>query len=231
MPPTRSTSILIDLANRRLLAVFGLAWLALMGLLFAWTGRFSLTAVATACGHEAPDVLFAPDPGQIEAFLAGCGAPGLQAYQDLQVIDLFYPAATAAFLTVALAFLLRDASPRLAWLAALPAAAALGDYAENAAAWVLISTEPSTLPWAAATAMQAGSAVKFILSWVSWLALATLLIGRIPTLYDRITGRHQPEASAHADQPAAAGSTPEAGQGDVRHDRHVLLGQDEVTIR
>ena len=166
-------------------------------------------------------------PRTLEAFLAGCGAPGLQAYHDLQVIDLLYPAAAAAFLTVALAFLLRDASPRLAWLAVLPAVAALGDYAENAAAWVLISTEPSTLPWAAAATMQAGSAAKFILSWASWLALATLLIGRIPTLYHRITGHHPPEASAHADQPA----TPEARQGDVLQDRHVLLGQDEVTIR
>ena len=231
MPPTRPTTMLIRLANRRLLVILGLAWLTLMGLLFAWTGRFSLTAVATACGHDAPDVLFAPNAGQIEAFLAGCGSPGLQAYRDLQVVDLLYPAAGAAFLTVALAFLLRDATPRLAWLAALPVAAALGDYTENAAAWVLISTEPSTLPWAAAATMQAGSAVKFILSWASWLALATLLIGRTPMIYHWITKRHQTGTSAQTDQPVAAGPTPEAAQGDVLHDGDVLHGQVDMTIR
>lgn len=179
MRPARSTLILTRLASARLLAVAGLLWLSLMALLFAWTGRFSLAAVTAACGREAPDVQLAPDAQQVEAFLAGCGTSGLDAYRDLQMVDLFYPAAGAAFLVVAFAFLLRDAAPRLAWLAALPVLAALGDYAENAAAWVLIASEPSSVPWAVAATMQAGSAVKFILSWVSWLALAILIVVRI----------------------------------------------------
>jgi membrane-associated PAP2 superfamily phosphatase len=51
--------------------------------------------------------------------LSGCGDAGLDAYRDLQVADLFYPAAVAAFLTVAMVLLVRGVTPRLSWLAAL----------------------------------------------------------------------------------------------------------------
>ncbi len=180
----------------------GLLWLGLVGLLFAWTGRFSLAAVLDACGTEAPDVLFAPSPARTESFLAGCGAPGLQAYRDLQVVDVFYPAVGAAFLAVALTLLLRDASPRLWWLAVVPVAAALGDYVENAAAWVLIGAGPSAIPWVAVP-LQVGSGAKVILSWVSWLAVVTLLLGRVPMVRHRVAGRR----AARSDRPRPARPT------------------------
>ena len=97
---------------------------------------------------------------------------------------MFYPVVGAAFLVVALTLLLRDASPRLRWLAAVPVAAALGDYVENAAAWVLIGAGPSAIPWVAVP-LQVGSGAKVILSWVSWLAVVTLLLGRVPMVRDR----------------------------------------------
>lgn len=163
-------------ADRRLLVISGTAWFALATVLFAWQGRFSLAAVAQACGREAPDVRFAPAASQTQSFLAECGDHGLAAYRDLQVVDLFYPAAGAVFLLVVLAFLLLRVAPRAAWIAFVPLLAALGDYAENASAWVLIGVGPSQASWAASV-LQMGSALKVVASWVSWLGVIALLFG------------------------------------------------------
>jgi hypothetical protein len=171
----RLSSKVARLADRRLLVVSGTAWLGLAALLFVWRGRFSLAAVANACGREAPDVRFAPAAAQTESFIAGCGAEGLAAYRDLQVVDLFYPAAGAAFLVVVLAYLLGRVAPRAGWLALVPLAAALGDYMENASAWVLI-VGASGSSWAASV-LQLGSALKVVATWVSWLMVTGLLIG------------------------------------------------------
>lgn len=172
-------------ARPRLLVAAGALWLALAAVLFAWSGRFSLAAVHDACGADAPDVTFAPSPEYTRSFLAGCGASGLDAYRDLQVVDLFYPFAVAAFLTVALALLLRTVARRLAWLGALPVAAALGDYLENAAAWVLISTAPDAAPALALTTLQWASAAKNVLSWAAWLAVIVLAVARLVRRHHR----------------------------------------------
>jgi hypothetical protein len=163
------------LVRRPLFIVSGALWLGLATLLFAWPGRFSLAAVAEACGVPAPDVAFAPSVAQTTAFVRACGESGLAAYRDLQVVDLLYPAAGAVFLMVVLAFLLQRIMPGAAWLALLPVGAALGDYLENAAAWVLITVGPAEAPWAASV-LQAGSAVKVLLSWASWLLVSALLV-------------------------------------------------------
>jgi len=191
MKPTRLASTLPRLANRRLLFATGLPWLALALVLFQWTGRFSLAAVKDACGSEAPDVMFAPTPEQTESFLTGCGTTGLEAYRDLQLVDLFYPAASAAVLVVVLALLLRNAAPRLAWLAALPVATALGDYLENAAAWVLIGSGPDTPPAAALAVFQVGSGAKVVLSWAAWLAVTGMLVARLPAFRRGIVSKRR----------------------------------------
>ncbi len=162
------------LADRRVLVVSGAVWAVLASVLFAWPGRFSLAAVADACGLPAPDVAFAPSSAATQAFFAGCGESGLAAYRDLQVVDLFYPAALAIFLAAALALLLTRVMPGAAWLALVPIVASLGDYVENAAAWVLISVGPFQASWAASL-LQAGSAVKVVFSWSAWLLVCGLL--------------------------------------------------------
>jgi hypothetical protein len=171
----RTNSMVERLADRRLLAGYGLVWLVLAGVLFAWRGRFSLAAVEQACGLSAPDVRFAPSAADTQAFLAGCGADGLAAYRDLQLVDLVYPAAGALVLVVALALVLVRVAPHAAWLALVPLGAAMGDYLENAAAWALLGAGGSERGWAAQV-LQAGSAVKVVGSWVSWLTLSALLV-------------------------------------------------------
>ena len=171
----RTNSMVERLADRRLLAGFGLVWLVFAGVLFAWRGRFSLAAVEQACGLGAPDVRFAPSVADTQAFVAGCGADGLAAYRDLQIVDLVYPAAGALVLVVALALILVRVAPHVAWLALIPLVAAMGDYLENAAAWALLGAGGSGRGWAAQV-LQVGSAVKVVGSWVSWLMLSVLLV-------------------------------------------------------
>ncbi len=174
----RTNSMVERLADRRLLAGYGLVWLVLAGVLFAWRGRFSLAAVEQACGLSAPDVRFAPSAADTQAFLAGCGADGLAAYRELQLIDLVYPAAGALVLVVALALILVRVAPHMACLALIPLVAAIGDYLENAAAWALLGAVGSERRWAAEV-LQVGSAVKVVGSWVSWLLLSGLLIALV----------------------------------------------------
>jgi len=171
----RLNSLSGRLVHRGLLIGSGALWLGLAVVLFAWSGRFSLAAVAAACGVPAPDVAFAPAAAETTAFVEACGESGLAAYRDLQVVDLLYPAAGALFLMVVLAFLLRRLMPGVGWLAFLPLGAALGDYLENVAAWALITVGPVGAPWAASI-LQAGSAVKVVLSWASWLLVSGLLV-------------------------------------------------------
>jgi hypothetical protein len=197
----RTHSAVRKIADRRLLAVSGALWLSLAFVLFAWHGRFSIAAVADACGLEPPDVRFAPAAADTQAFLAACGDDGLTAYRDLQLVDLIYPAATALFLAVVLALLLRSVAPRVAWLAFLPVAAAVGDYLENAAAWVLLGVGGPDAT-GAAVVLQVGSAVKVAMSWASWLLVTVLLIAfAVRGLRAR---SRRPTAAPHADPTEAA---------------------------
>ena len=72
------TTILSHRASPRLLVALGLLWLGIVGVLFAWTGRFSLAAVLDACGTEAPDVLFAPGPPGPSPSLPGAAPLGFR---------------------------------------------------------------------------------------------------------------------------------------------------------
>jgi hypothetical protein len=148
--------------------------------LFGWQGRFSVAAVTRACGAEPPDVAFAPSTTRTASFLAGCGEPGLAAYRDLQVVDLCYPAAQALFVLALLGLLLPRAARRPGLLAAVPVAAAAGDYAENVCAWLLLA-DPRTASGAVALVLQGASAVKVVLTWASWLLVTSLLAHRAAT--------------------------------------------------
>lgn len=151
--------------------VSGLLWAAAAGWLFGSNGWGSIPAVRAACGSP-PDIRFAPAPDATRAFFDNCRhIGGLAAYRHLQVLDLAYPTIVATFLAAVMIGLTRSGS-RLRLLAALPVAASVGDYLENAAAWVLL--DGSGNAWAPSL-LQAGSLGKTVLSWASWLTMLTLL--------------------------------------------------------
>lgn len=165
------------LARRGPLTALLVAWAGLAALLFAGTGRFSLAAVEAACGAPAPDVRFAPAPAAVADFVAGCGAGGLQAWRDLQVVDLVYPAVGGLVLLALLAALAPAAlgarrAARSGGLLALPLVATAADYLENAAAWaVLAGSDPGGT---AGRVLQAASLVKATSSWACWTAVLAL---------------------------------------------------------
>jgi hypothetical protein len=162
----------------RLWALLGVAaavWTALVVVLFVWSGRFSLAAVDLACGAPAPDVRTAPSPADVQTFIASCGPDGLAAYRDLQLVDLLYPAVNAAFLVLVLALLLSALPRGLRWVLALPVVGAVGDYAENVAAWTLLAAGGDGSGWAGQL-FQAGSAVKVAATCSSWTAALLLLV-------------------------------------------------------
>ena len=159
---------------RRLLAATALAWAALAGILFVWTGRFSLAAVERACGAPAPDVRTVPSGSDVRAFLAACGSDGLAAYRDLQVVDVLYPAVNAALLMLVLGLLIRRLDVSLTWLLALPVVAAVGDYLENTAAWTMLEHGSVPSSWADAL-FPVGSAMKVGATTSAWLTVAGLL--------------------------------------------------------
>ncbi|WP_143448727.1 hypothetical protein [Kineosporia sp. A_224] len=149
------------------------AWAALAGLLFAGTGRFSLAAVEAACAGPAPDVRFAPAPVAVREFARTCGAQGLAAYRDLQVVDLLYPAVTALLLTGLALLLGRRTTVRPALLALAPVLAAVGDYTENVAAWAVVRAGAAAPDWVGPV-FRAGSLVKSVASWAAWTSVLAL---------------------------------------------------------
>ena len=155
--------------------LFGTLWVALAGLLFLSPGRFSLAAVADACGMAAPDVVFAPSAERTLSFIAACGQSGLASYRDLQLVDLLYPAIGALFAAALLVWLSGRFAPPLWALAAVPLAAGLADYAENVCAWTLL-VAPDPGGTSAASALQFASGIKHVLSWVTWMLVLVLLV-------------------------------------------------------
>ncbi|WP_088315180.1 hypothetical protein [Kineosporia sp. R_H_3] len=151
------------------------AWTALAGLLFAGTGRFSLAAVEAACAGPAPDVTFAPAPAAVRDFARTCGAQGLAAYRDLQVVDLLYPAVTALLLAGLALLLGRRAGVRPALLTLAPALAAVGDYTENVAAWALVRAGTAAPDWVGPV-FRTGSLVKNVASWAAWTSVLALAV-------------------------------------------------------
>lgn len=159
----------------RLLVGVAALWVLVSYVLFAWPGRFSLAAVAAACGVAAPDVRTAPAVADVRAFVEGCGSAGLAAYRDLQIVDLVYPAVNAVLIALVILLLVRQLPHRLSWLVVLPLVAALGDYVENVAAWTLIARGTDTSTWAEQL-FQVASAVKVAATTAAWIAVLVLAL-------------------------------------------------------
>ena len=187
-----------------LLGVAAATWTALGVVLFVSSGRFSLAAVDLACGAPAPDVRTAPSPADVHAFIAGCGPGGLGAYRDLQLVDLLYPAVNAALLVLVLALLLTALPRGPRWVLALPVVAAVGDYAENVAAWTLIA-RGSDGSGRAEQLFQAGSAVKVAATCSSWTAALILLAW---VMVRAVAARLRDHGGAAADPVAERGPEP-----------------------
>lgn len=172
---------------------------------FATSLPFSIANVTSLCGAAPPDVRFYTPGDEVTQFLTGCGEAGRDAYRDLQVADLFYPAVSGLFLASALALVLsrlsRPGSAVIA-LAALPLLGSAFDYLENVAAWIALTAFPGPAETSAGL-LGVASIAKQAISWASWLLLL-LAVGCLVTRVLR--NRHQPSRGRQrsATGPAAA---------------------------
>ena len=155
------------------LAVTGGVFVLFAAAFFATSLPFSIAHVTSLCGVAPPDVRFYTPSDGVTQFLAGCGDAGRDAYRDLLVADLFYPAVSGLFLASALAVVLsrssRPGSPVIA-LAALPLLGSAFDYLENVAGWTALAAFPGPAETAAGL-LGVASIAKQVVSWASWLLL------------------------------------------------------------
>lgn len=185
-PTTHRRPTVAGLASRSILLASGLIFVVFAGVFFASSAPFSIPTVEAACGAQPPDVLVAPSATEIDRFLTGCGPEGRQAYRNLQLADLAYPAVFALFLASALVSSLTRLAPHrpgLSGLALLPAIGAGFDYLENAVAWRALAVHPgsaSTNPLFAVASI--GKNLAF------WAAGALLLVS-LGWLIVRAVGR------------------------------------------
>ena len=205
------------LATRRIVAITGGVFLVFAVAFFATSLPFSIAHVTSLCGAAPPDVRFYTSGGEVTQFLTGCGAAGRDAYRNLQVADLFYPAVSGLFLASALALILTRLFPAdspMISLAAVPLVGGAFDYLENAAAWTALA-----FPGPAETAtslLGVASIVKQTVGWASWL----LLLLAIGYLIVRVLRRRRPDARVDRARPARQQPLPAVGDallGDHRH--------------
>lgn len=197
------------LAKWWVLAVTGGVFVVFAVAFFAASLPFSIAHVTSLCGAAPPDVRFYTPADGVSQFLTGCGEAGRDAYRDLQVADLFYPAVSGLFLASALAVVLsrlsRPGSPVIA-LAALPLLGSAFDYLENVAAWTALAAFPG--PAETATGLLGvASIAKQAVSWASWL----LLLLAVGCLVTRVLRRRHQDSKGRqrsATGPAAAPDPP-----------------------
>ena len=161
------------LATWWVLAVTGGVFVVFAVAFFATPLPFSIAHVTSLCSAAPPDVRFYMPGEGVTQFLTGCGEAGRDAYRDLQLADLFYPAVSGLFLASALAVVLsrlfRPGSPVIA-LAALPLLGSAFDYLENVAAWTALMAFPGPAE-TATNLLGVSSMAKQTVSWASWLLL------------------------------------------------------------
>jgi hypothetical protein len=177
------------LASWQILAITGIAFAAFAAVLFATSLPFSIPEVTALCGSAPPDVRPYTSGEELGQFLLDCGASGRDAYRNLQLADLLYPAVSGLFLASALAMTLtRIGGPgsRIVALAVLPLIGGAFDYVENAASWVaLVSFPLAATPGHALLGV--ASAAKQAASWAGWL----VLLAALGYLLARAARRHQ----------------------------------------
>lgn len=166
------------------------------GVFFGSAAAFAIPTVRRICGQTPPDVRVASTATEVHGFLSACGSAGREAYRAMQVADLFYPLAFAAFLASSLAVVLRllaPGRPGLLGIAALPFLASAFDYLENGCAWLALTAWPQ--PGAADRLLGLFSAAKTAASWVAGTVLI-LALGALAITFGwaLLTRRHRPRA-------------------------------------
>ncbi len=159
---------------------------------FASPAAFAIPEVEAACGQAPPDMRFYSSGDDIVSFLDACGPVGRNAYQNMQLADLVYPAIVGLFLASSLALATKRLSERnsLRWVAVVPLAATLFDYLENAFAWLAITSYPEAI--VTNEVLGLASAAKTSLSWAAGLALlACLAILGVHAVRGRVRRQHQ----------------------------------------
>jgi len=204
------------LASWWVLAVTGGVFVVFAIAFFATALPFSIVHVTSLCGAAPPDVRFYTPPDGVTRFLTGCGEAGRDAYRNLQVADLFYPAVSALFLASALAVVLsrlsRPGSPLIA-MAALPLLGSAFDYLENVAAWTALMAFPGPAE-TGASLLGGASIAKQAVSWSSWL----LLLLAVGCLVIRVLRRRHTDGVGRrwsATGPAAAPDSPSVTRSTV----------------
>lgn len=142
---------------------------------FASSAPFAIPEVEAACGQAPPDMRFYSSGDDVVSFLDACGPAGRNAYQNMQLADLAYPAIVGLFLASSLVLATKRLSPRrsLRLVAVVPLVAALFDYLENAFAWLAITSYPQAI--VTNDVLGFASAAKTSLSWAAGLTLLTCL--------------------------------------------------------
>ncbi len=160
------------LGSWRTLALAAALFFPFAALLFASSAPFSLPTVEEACGVPALDVRFYSGSDDVSQFLRDCGESGRDAYRNLQIADLFYPAVFGLFFASALVIVASRAfadRPRAAWLAALPILGAGFDYVENVLAWRALTAFPDSV--SSNSLLGFASAAKTSSFWLAGVAL------------------------------------------------------------
>jgi hypothetical protein len=154
------------------------------GTFFGTSAPFAVRTVEAICGQAPPDIRFTSSAAQVSGFLDACGVVGRQAYQSMQVADLFYPLVFAVFTASSLALVISRLVPgrrSLLALAALPLVASAFDYLENACAWMALAAFPDAAPTNSLLGL--ASAAKTTTSWVAGIlllgALAALVVATV----------------------------------------------------
>ena len=154
-------------------ATFGL----FAAVFFASPAPFAIPHVDTLCGQAPLDVRFTSSAADVDSFLESCGPAGRDAYRNMQIADLFYPAVFGLFMASSLAIIFRRLfadHQRAVIVAVIPLIGAGFDYVENIFAWSALQAFPD--PAATNPLLGMASAAK---TTTFWIAGALLLLGAL----------------------------------------------------
>lgn len=168
---------MLRLASWKTWLLTAVVFVGFAGAFFGSSTPFSIGGVEALCGEAPLDMRFTSTAAEVESFLEVCGPEGRDAYQNMQIADLFYPLVFGLFISSSLALVLRRLFVRRPSLLAFAAIGFLGaafDYVENVFAWRALRA----FPGAANTNSLLGvaSAAKTTTFWIAGVALILSLI-------------------------------------------------------
>lgn len=191
--PASPTGLVDRLNSWPVVIVSGVAFAAFAAVFFATNLAFSIPHVEEACNAPALDMRTYSTSDEVHQFLDDCGVAGRQAYRNLQMADLFYPAVSGLFFTSVLALAISRLWPKrasLRWLALTAAVGSGFDYLENLFAWRALSAFPNKA--ATDSLLGLASLAKTVSSWLAGsMLLAAVSLLALRLVKTRLTGRRQ----------------------------------------